>query len=84
MIADSEAAPLADSIAGILDEYAISTSRRAMLWIDLAMVSGMIYGPRVALINRKRREAVRQRSAVVPPMEGTPPVAAPSGKIRFQ
>lgn len=83
MLAPSEAEQLAETVAAILDEYSIAASRRAMLWIDLAMISGMIYGPRIALINRKRSEQARQ-VAMVPPGSDAPPPPPGAGKIRYQ
>lgn len=55
-LADEEAAKLAGAIAHVNELYGgIILPEKAAAWINLVMVAGTIYGPRIIVINAKKK-----------------------------
>jgi hypothetical protein len=57
MIAPDEAKMLADGVNNVARHYDIIADEKTAAWVNLAMVCGAVYGPRVFVLWTKKKDA---------------------------
>lgn len=68
-LTENEAEQLANAASKVARHYDITASQKAMDWGNLMIALAVIYGPRMVLIGRKKKETVKN-----PVTQNTAPV----------
>lgn len=62
IISQDEANKLASAINTVQEHYPVHVDPKAMAWLNLAGVAGMIYGPRIFVAVKRKRESPSPKS----------------------
>lgn len=81
-----EAEALASAISTVQEHYPVSWAPKTMAWLNLGMVAGGIYGPRIFVLAAKRKPKATPAAPVIMPMPKSPEKAAavPAGTTPSQ
>lgn len=64
---------LADAAGEVSKHYPMTIDPKTLAWVNLATAAGMVYGPRVYLINsRKKKEAADRKAQAQEAQAGLP------------
>lgn len=54
-LADEEARSIAKAVARVSEHYDIAASEKTLAWVNLAMIAGSVYGPRILAYELRKK-----------------------------